>query len=444
MFKCQRLKRYELTTHAKMTPHGDTAAYGALVTICNKAHLPYAHGQGNWGNVLEGEGAAAMRYPEVKIHKNLTLLLDKESMNVVPTVPNFDGTLEEPYFILLKLPALLLNSTSGATVGYTIDIPSHNLEEVADACIASIKSNFKLTAKKASTIIKAPDHRAYPCMYHLEEDEWIKIMETGFGKIRTSMKYEYTDYGVKITSLPYNMRLETFLNKMYDLDDKMKLSKDIVDSTQNDVCDIQITFKRNTPAAKIENEDFIMKLSGKTSANIFYKVNVCEQIVEEAPSLSDGASWDLYEAGIVDIINEHGKLRKSYKLKALFLIIEKINFDLRIEMFKLEISKDPDAFFKIIKSAITDNEAIEKCIKKYKFEHDVVEKVVKNTTFSSFINKDEKIRKEMERLNKLLEDTQWKIDNIDVYMIQEIKEVVQKIGEPRISEVYKTAREIVE
>lgn len=420
----------------KLHPHSDTAAYGALVSMCNKAHIPFAHGQGNWGNVLENEGAAAMRYPEVKAHKNLNVLLDKEASNVTPMVSNFDGTTLEPYFIMMKLPPLLLNDSWGSTVGYTMGIPSHNLIEVAEACISSIKSNFKLSPKKAASIIKAPDHRVYSCIYNIDEDEWIKIMETGIGKIGSMMQYEYIEGGIRITALPYKMRIDTFLDKLYVLDDKYKLLKDIDDQTQNDICNITLMFKKTTPAAKPLNEDFIMKLSAKTSNNIFYKVLTCEQIVEESPSLSDGASWDLFETGITTIINHHGELRKSYKLKSLSKYILKLEFDILIEQFKLEISKNPDAFFAILKSSKTDEEAINKCVTKYKvFAYEICEKVIKNGSFTSFINKDEKIVKEMERLNNLVKETQWKIDNIDKYMISELEDVIGKLGTPRESMV---------
>ena len=385
-----------------------------------------------------------MRYTEVKAHKNLNLLIDKEAMSMAPMVPNFDDTTVEPHFILTKLPLALLNDIFGSTVGYFMTIPSHNLLEVAEACIASIKSNFKLTAKKAASIIKAPDHRVYSCYYNIEEDDWINIMETGNGKLRSMMRYEETDYGIRITSLPYKEKIDPFLNKLYALDDKFKVLKDIEDETQNDICSIRLAFKKMTPAAKHDNEAFIAKLSAKTANNVFYKILTCEQIPEEVPSLADGASWDLFESGVTEIINEHGMIRKSYKLKSLFATITKLEFDVLVEMFKLEISKDPDAFFKILKSSSTDVQAIETCVTKYKFVYEVCEKVIKTSSFTSFINKDEKIMKEIDRLNDIIKDTQWKIDNIDQYMISEIQDVISKIGTPRESVVFKHKRDIVD
>ena len=121
-------------------PHGDTAAYDALVRMAQSFTLryPLIDGQGNFGS-RDGDGAAAMRYTEARLTPYARLLLDEIDQGTVDFVPNYDGSTEEPALLPARLPMVLLNGASGIAVGMATEIPPHNLREVAQAAAALVR-----------------------------------------------------------------------------------------------------------------------------------------------------------------------------------------------------------------------------------------------------------------------------------------------------------------
>ncbi len=142
----------------KYHPHGDSAAYDALVRMAQdfSQRYPLIDGQGNFGS-RDGDGAAAMRYTEARLARITGLLLDEIDEGTVDFIPTYDGSFEEPKQLPARLPFNLLNGASGIAVGLATEIPSHNLREVADACVALVK-NPKLTDDELFTIIPGPDY----------------------------------------------------------------------------------------------------------------------------------------------------------------------------------------------------------------------------------------------------------------------------------------------
>jgi topoisomerase-4 subunit A len=142
----------------RFPPHGDQAAYDALVRMAQDfaQRYPLIDGQGNFGS-RDGDGAAAMRYTEARLSKITSLLLDEIDQGTVDFQPNYDGSTEEPKQLPARLPFALLNGASGIAVGLATEIPSHNLREVAEACVALIKSP-KLTDEELFTLLPGPDY----------------------------------------------------------------------------------------------------------------------------------------------------------------------------------------------------------------------------------------------------------------------------------------------
>lgn len=140
-------------------PHSDQAAYDALVRMAQdfSQRYPLVDGQGNFGS-RDGDGAAAMRYTEARLARITSLLLDEIDEGTVDFIPNYDGSTEEPRLLPARLPFTLLNGASGIAVGLATEIPSHNLREVADACVALIKANGKLTDEELFAIVPGPDY----------------------------------------------------------------------------------------------------------------------------------------------------------------------------------------------------------------------------------------------------------------------------------------------
>jgi topoisomerase IV subunit A len=141
----------------KYHPHGDTAAYDALVRMAQgfNQRYPLVDGQGNFGS-RDGDNAAAMRYTEARLAPIARLLLDEMDEGTVDFVPNYDGSEQEPRLLPARLPFALLNGASGIAVGMATEIPSHNLREVAAAAVALIR-NDKLADEELFAMLPGPD-----------------------------------------------------------------------------------------------------------------------------------------------------------------------------------------------------------------------------------------------------------------------------------------------
>src|SRR3954470_10814030 len=139
-------------------PHGDKAAYDALVRMAQdfSQRYPLIDGHGNFGS-RDGDGAAAMRYTEARLARIANLLLEEIDEGTVAFIPNYDGSTQEPQQLPARLPFTLLNGASGIAVGLATEIPSHNLREVADACVALIK-NPKLADDEFAQLLPGPDY----------------------------------------------------------------------------------------------------------------------------------------------------------------------------------------------------------------------------------------------------------------------------------------------
>jgi topoisomerase-4 subunit A len=142
----------------KYHPHGDTAAYDAMVRMAQDFSLryPLIDGQGNFGS-RDGDGAAAMRYTEARLAPIARLLLDEIDEGTVDYVPNYDGSFEEPRLLPARLPFVLLNGASGIAVGMATEIPSHNLREVAAAAVALIRDEA-LSDDALFELLPGPDY----------------------------------------------------------------------------------------------------------------------------------------------------------------------------------------------------------------------------------------------------------------------------------------------
>ena len=142
----------------KFHPHGDGAAYEAMVLMAQNFSFryPLVDGQGNWGSQDDPKSFAAMRYTESKLTKFANLLLEELKFGTVDWQPNFDGSLLEPIIFPAKVPSILLNGTSGIAVGMATDIPSHNLNEVIDATVHMLE-NPSADLSDIRKYIKGPD-----------------------------------------------------------------------------------------------------------------------------------------------------------------------------------------------------------------------------------------------------------------------------------------------
>ncbi len=191
----------------KYHPHGDTAVYDTLVRMVQDFSLryPLIFGQGNFGSV-DGDSAAAMRYTEVKMAKIAHELLTDIEKETVPFIPNFDGSLEEPFVLPAKLPNLLINGSSGIAVGMATNIPPHNLGEVVDAIILMI-DHPNIPLRFLMKVLKAPDFPTGGLIYGKTGIE--KAYRTGRGKLtlraRSTIEEKNGVNRILITEIPYQV-----------------------------------------------------------------------------------------------------------------------------------------------------------------------------------------------------------------------------------------------
>ena len=211
-------------------PHGDQAAYDALVRMAQDfaQRYPLIDGQGNFGS-RDGDGAAAMRYTEARLAKITTLLLDEVDEGTVDFVPNYDGSTEEPRQLPARLPFALLNGASGIAVGLATEIPSHNLREVADACVALIK-NPALTADELLAILPGPDYPGGGQIISSATDI-ADAYRTGRGSLKVRARWKIEDlargqWQLVVTELPPGVSTQRVLEELEELTNpKVKAGK---------------------------------------------------------------------------------------------------------------------------------------------------------------------------------------------------------------------------
>ena len=211
-------------------PHGDQAAYDALVRMAQNfaQRYPLIDGQGNFGS-RDGDGAAAMRYTEARLARITTLLLDEIDEGTVDFQPNYDGSTEEPRQLPARLPFTLLNGASGIAVGLATEIPSHNLREVADACVALIKSP-KLSDEELFALIPGPD---YPGGGHIisSTTDIAEAYRSGRGSLKVRARWTIEDlargqWQMVVHELPPGVSSQKVLEEIEELTNpKVKAGK---------------------------------------------------------------------------------------------------------------------------------------------------------------------------------------------------------------------------
>jgi len=218
-------------------PHGDQSAYDALVRMAQdfSQRYPLIDGQGNFGS-RDGDGAAAMRYTEARLARITSLLVDEIDEGTVDFIPNYDGSTQEPRQLPARLPFTLLNGASGIAVGLATEIPSHNLREVADACVALVK-NPQLSEADLLALIPGPDYPGGGQIISSASDI-ADAYRSGRGslKVRARWKIEELARGqwqLVVTELPPGVSTQRVLEEIEELTNpKVKAGKKALSQEQ--------------------------------------------------------------------------------------------------------------------------------------------------------------------------------------------------------------------
>ena len=202
-------------------PHGDQAAYEALVRMAQdfSQRYPLIDGQGNFGS-RDGDGAAAMRYTEARLARITSLLLDEIDEGTVSFIPNYDGSTEEPMQLPARLPFALLNGASGIAVGLATEIPSHNLREIASACVALIRTPG-LADDELASLIPGPDYPGGGQIISPAADI-ADAYRSGRGSLKVRARWKIEDlargqWQLVVTELPPNVSTQRVLEEIEEL-----------------------------------------------------------------------------------------------------------------------------------------------------------------------------------------------------------------------------------
>jgi DNA gyrase subunit A len=211
----------------KYHPHGDSAVYDTIVRMAQDFSLRHmlVDGQGNFGSV-DGDNAAAMRYTEIRMSKIAHEMLADIDKETVDFGPNYDGSEKEPLVLPTRLPNLLVNGSGGIAVGMATNIPPHNLNEVVDACLHSLK-NPDCSIDELMEIIPAPDFPTGGIIYGINgvKDGY----RTGRGRVvmRAKCHFEDIDKGQRqaiiVDEIPYQVNKKTLQERIAELVHEKKL-----------------------------------------------------------------------------------------------------------------------------------------------------------------------------------------------------------------------------
>jgi topoisomerase IV subunit A len=221
----------------KFHPHGDTAAYDALVRMAQDFSLryPLIDGQGNFGS-RDGDGAAAMRYTEARLTKHARLLLDEIDDGTVDFIDNYDGSHKEPALLPARLPFVLLNGASGIAVGMATEITSHNLREVAAACVLLLKSE-KTTLEEVLAVLPGPDMPGGGQITSTS-NELRDIYASGRGSMKMRARYTIEEmargqWQLVVNELPAGVSSQKVLEEIEELTNpKIKMGKKALSADQ--------------------------------------------------------------------------------------------------------------------------------------------------------------------------------------------------------------------
>jgi len=244
----------------KYHPHGDTAAYDTLVRMAQDFSMryPLIDGQGNFGSV-DGDPPAAMRYTEIRMARLAEEMLADLEKETVDFVPNYDSSMEEPTVLPARIPALLLNGSSGIAVGVATNIPPHNLSELIDGTIALIH-NPEITIEGLMLHIKGPD---FPTAGFINGREGIiSAYQTGRGSIHMRSRAiiernaRNDRESIIVTELPYLVNKANLIEKISELVKEKKIEgiSDLRDESDREGIRIVIDLKKDEPSGVILNQ----------------------------------------------------------------------------------------------------------------------------------------------------------------------------------------------
>ena len=417
----------------KYHPHGDSSIYGALVRLAQDWNMryPLVFGQGNFGS-MDGDSPAAMRYTEARLSRVGEAMMTDLEKETVDMDMNFENRLPEPTVMPTRIPNFLVNGASGIAVGMATNVPTHNLGEVIDGCVALI-DNPDITIPELMEYVKAPD---FPTGGYIIGMQGVKsAYETGRGRIvmraRTEIETHELHDSIVVTEIPYGVNKAELIRYIAELvnDKKIEGISNVNDeSDREQKVRIVIDIKRDANANVVLN-----KLLKMTQLQTTFAVN-CIGLVHGRPrtlTLKDCISTFVEHRRDVVTRRTIFDLRKAKERAHILegLIIASDNIDEVVHLIRA--SKNPQAACEALKERFSLDDLQAKAIVDMRLAqltniqqdklHEEYEELQRRIAYYEQILADDKLR------DKVIKD--------------ELQEVKEKYGDERRTEICLSSEE---
>ncbi len=416
----------------KYHPHGDSSVYGALVRMAQDwaMRYPLVDGQGNFGSV-DGDSPAAMRYTEARLKKIGEEMMQDLYKETVDFQNNFDDTLQEPTVMPTRIPNLLVNGASGIAVGMATNMPTHNLAEIIDGCVAYIDNN-DIDVDGLMQYIKAPDFPTGGYIYGVSGVR--DAYQTGRGRVVMRAKTEietHTNHDkIIVNEIPYNVNKKELIEHIASLVNEKKIEgiSYVNDESDREGMRIVIDVKRDANASVVLNKLFKM-----TALQTSFGVNNIA-LVKGRPRLLN----------LKDLIRLFVEHRHE-------VVIRRTQYDLRKAQERAHIlegliiaSDNIDEVIRIIRAAKTPNEAVTNLMARFELSEIQARAIVEMRLRQLTGLLQEQLHAEYEEIMKQIAYYQEILSNDELCMKvikDELIEVKEKYGDKRRSEIVYASEE---
>lgn len=409
-------------------PHGDAAVYNSLVRLAQDFSLryPLIHPQGNFGSI-DGDQPAAYRYTEARLSKIAEELVEDLDKETVEFLPNFDETTVEPSYLPAKLPNMLLNGTKGIAVGMATSMAPHNLTEVCDGIIATIKDP-SISIEELMEIVKGPDFPTGGII--LGTNGIYNAFSTGSGTINVTGRIETEIKGkntsLVITEIPYLLNKTSLIESIAKLikDGVLKDVKDLRDESDQKGMRIVLDLSKNAQPLIIKN--ILHKRTRLLTS--FHVTNLV--------LINDGKQPKILS--LKELIQEYIDHRLIVIQKRTEYLLKKAQARLHLVEGLLIALSDIDNVINIIKASKDSQDAKDKLKETYELS-DLQVQAILSMTLSKLTNlEQQKLKEEQEALNQNISEYNKILASRKIQLgiiVSELEDLSKKYGDERRTEI---------
>ena len=411
----------------KYHPHGDSSVYGALVRMAQWWSMRYTlvDGQGNFGS-MDNDSPAAMRYTEARLSKLAEEMLRDIDKDTVDFQLNFDDSLKEPTVLPTRIPNLLVNGASGIAVGMATNMPTHNLSEVLDGCMAYIDARGDIDVAGLMQYVEAPDFPTGATIYGYDGVK--EAFETGRGRIvlrgKAEIEVENNHEQIIITEIPYQVVKSDLVKSIADLVNEKRIEgiSDVTDESSRAGLRIVVDVKRDSNAQVVLN-----KLYKMTALQSSFSVNNIA-LVNGRPRLLN----------LKDLIKAFVDHRHEVVIRRTKFELAKAEERAHILEGLIIASDNIDEVIAIIKASSSPQEAVERLMERFSLSDRQARAIVEMRLRQLTGLEQDKLRAEYEEIEKQIAYLREILENEDLCMKiikDELQEIKDKYGDARRTDI---------